>query len=117
MVNWRLYLDALCRVQDLLFLLQISRDDHRHVQRIFLEPILRTRSLSAPDRDAVPPKRVTSAETEAPPHLQVPLDLSDVVLLQELVLQGEAAVLVVQLGQEVVEPNPSQRVLHRHRFP
>lgn len=38
-------------------------------------------------------------------------------LEQELVLQGEAAVLVVQLSQEVVEANPSQRVLHRHRFP
>lgn len=49
--------------------------------------------------------------------LQVPLDLADVVLQQEVVLQGEAAVLVVQLSQEVVEPNCCQRVLHRHRFP
>lgn len=49
--------------------------------------------------------------------LQVPLDLADVVLQQEVVLQGEAAVLVVQLSQEVMEPNCCQRFLHRHRFP
>lgn len=49
--------------------------------------------------------------------LQVPLDLADVVLQQEVVLQGEAAVLIVQLSQEVVEPNSGQRVLNRHRVP
>lgn len=38
-------------------------------------------------------------------------------LQQEVVLQGEAAVLVVQLSQEVVEANGGQRVLHGHCFP
>lgn len=41
-----------------------------------------------------------------PSHLQVSLDLADVVLEQELVLQGKATVLVVQLSQQVVEANP-----------
>lgn len=52
-----------------------------------------------------------------PSYLQVPLDLSDIVLQQELVLQGETTVLVIQLSQEVVESDPRQRVLHRHCFP
>lgn len=50
-------------------------------------------------------------------HLQVPLDLTDVVLQQQVVILGEAAVLVVQLSQQVVEANGGQRVLHRHRVP
>lgn len=49
--------------------------------------------------------------------LQVPLDFADVVLQQEVVLQREAAVLVVQLSQQVVEADGGQRVLHRHRIP
>lgn len=49
--------------------------------------------------------------------LQVPLDLAEVVLLQEVALQSEAAVLVVQLRQQVVEADGGQRVLHRHRIP
>lgn len=49
--------------------------------------------------------------------LQVPLDLADVVLQEEVVLQSEATVLVVQLGQKVVETNGSQRVLDGHRVP
>ena len=38
-------------------------------------------------------------------------------LQQEIVLQGEAAVLVVQLSQEVVEADCGQRVLDRNRVP
>lgn len=38
-------------------------------------------------------------------------------LQQEVVLQGEAAVLVVQLSQEVVEANGGQRVLEGDRVP
>lgn len=38
-------------------------------------------------------------------------------LEQEVALKGEAAVLIIQLSQEVVEPNRGQRVLHRHGFP
>ncbi len=56
-------------------------------------------------------------EKSAQSNLQVPLDLADVVLQQEVVLQGKAAVLVIQLSQKVVEPNSSQRVLKRHRVP
>lgn len=50
-------------------------------------------------------------------HLQVPLNLADVVLQQEVVLQSEAAVLVIQLSEEVVETDGGQRVLHGHRVP
>lgn len=49
--------------------------------------------------------------------LQVPLDLADVVLQQEVVLQSKAAVLVVQLSQQVVKANSGQRVLYRHSVP
>lgn len=38
-------------------------------------------------------------------------------LQQEVVLQSEAAVLVVQLSEKVVETNGGQRVLHGHRVP
>lgn len=49
--------------------------------------------------------------------LQVPLDLADVVLEQEVVVEREAAVLVVQLGQQLMEANSSQRTLNRHCIP
>lgn len=68
-------------------------------------------------QNAQPKKERNQQKHELPSHLQVPLDLSDIVLQQELVLQGETTVLVIQLSQEVVESNPSQRVLQRHRFP
>lgn len=38
-------------------------------------------------------------------------------LEQKLVLQGKTTVLIIQLSQEVVESNPRQRVLQRHRLP
>lgn len=45
--------------------------------------------------------------------LQVAFNLADVVLIQEVFLHGEAAVLVVQLGQKVMEAHSSQGlVLH-----
>lgn len=44
-----------------------------------------------------------------PPYLQVALALPDVVLQQEVVLQGEAAVLIVQLRQEVVKTDGGER--------
>lgn len=51
-----------------------------------------------------------------PPHthshtvyLQVALALPDVVLQQEVVLQGKAAVLIVQLRQQVVETDGGER--------
>lgn len=45
--------------------------------------------------------------------LQVAFDLAYVVLVQEVLLHGEAAVLVVQLGQKVMEAHRGQRlVLH-----
>lgn len=45
--------------------------------------------------------------------LQVAFDLADIVLIQEVLLHGEAAVLVVQLRQKVMEPHRGQRlVLH-----
>lgn len=112
MLGCRFYLGALCRVQDPLFLLQVSGYDHGHVHRILLEAILQ--------RDPLQPCQIVQRNQQThkrPSHLQVSLDLADVVLLQELALQGEATVLVIQLSQEVVESNPSQGVLHRHGFP
>lgn len=52
-------------------------------------------------------------------NLQVAFDLADVVLIQEVFLHGEAAVLVVQLGQKVMESHCGQRlILHvSYMFP
>lgn len=43
------------------------------------------------------------------PHLKVALAFPDVVLQQKVVLQGKAAVLIVQLRQEVVEADGGER--------
>lgn len=46
-------------------------------------------------------------------HLQVPLELANVVLVQEVFLHHKAAVLVIQLGQKIMKPHRGQRlVLH-----
>lgn len=107
------YLGALCTGQDLLLLLQVSGDDHGHVDRIFLEPVLWKQTQVSAQTAPQGLQRLKLSSSD----LQVPLDLADVVLQQEVVLQGEAAVLVVQLGQEVVEADGGQRVLHGHRVP
>lgn len=44
-------------------------------------------------------------------HLQVPLDLADVVLVQEVFLHRKAAVLVIQLGQKIMKPHGGQRLI------
>lgn len=110
------YLDALGGGQNLLLLLQVPGDDHGHADRIFLEPVLERERVYI--QSLSPDWTEHHAQSKVPrPDLQVPLDLADVVLQQEVVLQGEAAVLVVQLSQQVVEANGGQRVLKGDRVP
>lgn len=46
---------------------------------------------------------------EASPYLEITLAFPYVVLQQEIILQGKAAVLVVQLREEVVEADGGER--------
>lgn len=76
----RVYFGTLRSGQDLLLLLQVSGDDHGHVDRIFLEPILVRQSNLKFLLKLKSTNMSTTKKNSLGSNLQVPLDLADVVL-------------------------------------